>query len=255
MSWPAGDDQRPAPGPVVVSAHLDDAALSAALQLMRPGARVVTVCTAEPAAGTAPADWDRITGAADPAARVRDRLMEDSRALAILGVHDPDRLGFPDGQHLAAASDRPTRGELVGKLRPHLSGVAEVWVPAGIGCHADHLATRDAALAAADPDALVHLYADVPYSVRYGWPPSVTGTQARSPYLDVEAWLTDELSATALDPATLRRTVHRLDPDEQRRKVAAMACYVSQIPALDYGNALAEGHPAVVGFEVSWTRS
>ncbi len=50
------------------------------------------------------------------------------------------------------------------------------------------------------------------------------------------------------------RTVHRLDPEQQRRKVAAMACYATQIPALDLGGALASGHPDVVGFEVSWSR-
>jgi hypothetical protein len=73
------------------------------------------------------------------------------------------------------------------------------------------------------------------------------------PYLDVEAWLAEELSAAGLDGSRLIRSVHQLDGDAQRRKVAAMACYATQIPSLDYGNALAGGDPAVVGFEVSWT--
>jgi hypothetical protein len=51
---------------VIVSPHLDDAVLSAASQLLRPGARVVTVCAGEPPAGTPLAYWDRLTGADDP---------------------------------------------------------------------------------------------------------------------------------------------------------------------------------------------
>ena len=109
-------------------------------------------------------------------------------------------------------------------------------------------------LDAVDAGTVVHHYADVPYSLRYGWPPSVTGRTAASPYLDVEFWLAEELGATGLNPATMTRTVHRLDPEQQRRKVAAMACYATQIPALDFGGALATGDPAVIGFEVSWSR-
>jgi LmbE family N-acetylglucosaminyl deacetylase len=238
---------------VVVSPHLDDAVLSASLQLLRPGARLVTVCTAEPPAAAPLGEWDRLTGAANAAERVRERYVEDDAALVVLGHHDSARLGFPDGQHVADA-DRPTRAALAAALAPHLAGVTEVWAPVGIGCHPDHLATRDAVVEAAEPGAVVHHYADVPYSLRYGWPPSVTGRPAR-PYLDVEEWLAEELAATGLCAANLTRTVHRLSPEDQRRKSAAMACYATQIPALDYHDALADGDPAVVAFEVSWSRS
>jgi LmbE family N-acetylglucosaminyl deacetylase len=245
---------------VVVSPHLDDAVLSAASQLVRPGARVVTVCAGEPPAGTPPAVWDRLTGADDPARRVRERHLEDAAAMAVLGVVSTERLDFPDGQHVSSRTAAVTQQELIAGLRPHLADAAEVWVPAGIGCHPDHLAVRDAAMSAVGPGTAIHHYADVPYSVRYGWPSSVTGLDPVSPYLDVETWLAEELAATGLvdvDPtvAQLTRTVHRLDPDAQRRKVAAMACYVTQIPALDYDDALATGDPAVVGFEVSWSAS
>jgi LmbE family N-acetylglucosaminyl deacetylase len=140
-------------------------------------------------------------------------------------------------------------------LRSELAGAVEVWAPAGIGCHPDHLAVRGAVLDAVHPDVKVHHYADVPYSIRYGWPASVTGEPPVSPYLDVEFWLAEELAATGVDVAVMTRSVHRLDADQQRRKVAAMACYATQIPALDTDDALASGDPAYVGFEVSWSRS
>ena len=248
---------RPA-GPVVVSPHLDDAVLSAAVQLMRPGARVITVFAGRPPEGSPVGAWDRLTGAADARQRVEDRWLEDDEAMSVLGVADPVRLDFPDGQHLADASVRPDLDAVTEALRAHLADAREVWVPAGIGGHPDHLASRDAAVAAvvaaAQPDAVVHHYADVPYSVPYGWPPSVDGSTRWSAYLDVEQWLADELADAGLDPASLVRSVHRLDEEAQRRKVKAMAGYRTQIPALDHSGALAEGRPAVVGFEVSWTR-
>jgi LmbE family N-acetylglucosaminyl deacetylase len=239
---------------VVVSTHLDDAVLSAAVQLMRPGVTIVTACSGEPSDAAPLGEWDRLTGAASAASRVRERYAEDDAALATFDVQTIVRLGFPDGQHLPPGGTATHLG-LVRTLREELAGVDEVWAPAGIGCHPDHLAVRDAVLSAVFPDVVVHLYADVPYSLRYGWPPSVTGRPGCSPYLDVELWLAEELRETRLDASALNRTVHPLDPDEQRRKVAAMACYATQIPALDYGDALASGDPAVVGFEVSWSRS
>jgi LmbE family N-acetylglucosaminyl deacetylase len=241
-------------GPVVVSPHLDDAVLSAAVQLMRPGARLVTACTGAPRAGTALGVWDRLTGASDAGQRLRDRLVEDDAALALLGVADTVRLDWPDDQHVPART-RELSAELLDRLSAELAGAAEVWVPAAIGHHPDHVAVRDAALAAAAPGAVIHHYADVPYSVRYGWPPSVTGVEPASPYVDVEFWLAEELADAGLDAADLTRTVHPLDPDQQRRKVAAMSCYATQIPALDVGDMLATGDPAVLGFELSWTRS
>jgi LmbE family N-acetylglucosaminyl deacetylase len=241
-------------GVVVVSPHLDDAVLSAAVQLMRPGARVVTVCAGAPPAGTPLGYWDRLTGANDVEVRLRERLAEDDEALRTLGVVETQRLRFLDGQHLDDWSGRASTEEMAAELRPHLADAAEVWTPAGIGCHPDHLAVRDATLAAVGSAAPIHLYADVPYSIRYGWPASVTSNGAGSPYLDVEVWLAEELASTGLDSELLIRTVHRLDGDVQRRKVAAMACYATQIPSLDYGSVLADGDPAVIGFEVSWTR-
>lgn len=212
---------------VVVSPHLDDAVLSAAVQLTRPGARLVTVCAGLPPAGAQLGEWDRLTGAADAAERVRERWLEDEAAAAVLGVVEVVRLDFDDGQHLDGP--RTDQAEMVAALEPLFADAVEIWLPAGIGGHPDHLATRDAGLAAAlsTPHTLVRHFADVPYSVHAGWPHSVTAEPTRQ--------------------------VHVLDDEAQRRKVKAMACYRTQIPALDYAGALANGDPAVVGFELSWS--
>ncbi len=177
---------------VVVSPHLDDVVLSAAAQLGRPDLTVVTACTGAPSPDAPLGYWDRLTGATSAAARVHERYAEDDAALAVCDVQTIVRLGFPDGQH-RPDGETVSHAGLVRALRSELAGAVEVWAPAGIGCHPDHLAVRDAVLDAIDPGAVVHHYADVPYSLRYGWPPSVTGRPAPSPYLDVEYWLAEEL--------------------------------------------------------------
>lgn len=225
---------------VVVSPHLDDAVLSAAAQLMRPGARVVTVFAGVPPEGTPPAEWDVLTGADDAAQRVRERLVEDDRALAALGVEDTTRLGFPDGQHVADDRDRTPQADLVRALQPHLAGAAEVWLPAAVGSHPDHVAARDGALLAAPAGAVVHHYADLPYSLVAGWPRP-----------GVDAWAVGCASADR----PLVRTVHQLDPGARHRKVAAMACYATQLGALELERAVDDEDPMVVGIEVSWSRS
>jgi LmbE family N-acetylglucosaminyl deacetylase len=239
-------------GIVVVSTHLDDAVLSAAYQLMRPGSRLVTVCTGDPPAGAPPGYWDRLTGATDARVRLKERFAEDDAAVAALGLRGSVRLGFPDDQHVPAAT-RSDHDDLVAALRPQLAGAAEVWAPAAIGRHPDHVAVRDATVQAV-AGAELHYYADVPYSVRYGWPPSVTG-EPPSPYLDVEFWLAEELAAAGLPKTGTVRTVHRLSADQQRRKAAAVACYATQVPALDDVRVLAGPDPAVGAFEISWRRS
>ena len=234
----SSDGGSPAAALVVVSPHLDDAVLSAAVPLMRPGAHVVTVFAGAPPEGTPPADWDQITGATDPVLRVRERFVEDDRALAVLGVAGTTRLAFPDAQHVADPADRTPHDQLVSALAPLLAGADEVWAPSAIGGHPDHIAARDAAVAAAGPTTTVHHYADLPYSLSRHWPRP-----------EVRDWGGD---AVASDEFV--RTVHQLDPDAQRRKVAAMACYETQLTALELDQVLATRDPEVVGVEISWTR-
>lgn len=232
---------------VVVSPHLDDAVLSCCARLTA-GARVVTVFAGLPAEGTPGPVWDRLTGAADAHRRVCDRLAEDDGALRLLGV-GTDRLDLLDGQY----RDGPApHGRVTGLLRPLLADCTEVWLPAGVGGHRDHVAARDAGLAAAPPDVAVLLYADLPYALVYGWPGWVDGAAAR-PLLDPTPWLEAELESVGLDPAALLRAPRTLNDDLRHRKQEAMACYVSQLPALDAQSGGRLGDPAVLAHELAWS--
>jgi LmbE family N-acetylglucosaminyl deacetylase len=146
---------------VVVSAHLDDAVLSAFSVL--EDAVVVTVFTAVPPEGSL-AGWDRRTGATDSSLRARDRLEEDRNALA--GLATPVHLGFADGQYVdAGLLPAPSPDELAAALEDAVGGAAEVYAPAALA-NDDHVFVRDAVLAVR-PDAT--LYADLPYALRVGF--------------------------------------------------------------------------------------
>jgi LmbE family N-acetylglucosaminyl deacetylase len=232
---------------VVVSAHLDDAVLSCGGLLATTPGHVVTVFTGLPREGTPAPMWDRLTGAGDPVARMRDRLAEDDAALAVLGA-TTDRIGLLDEQYRHGPAEWSS---ISGALLPLLADAAEVHVPAALGGHADHLATRDAALAAAGPATTVLLYADLPYALAFGWPSWVDGRE-RDPLLDPSHWLTGELADSGLDPALLTPVPRALSDEAVTRKRAAVSAYASQLPALDTlaGGRLTDDHAA--RFELSW---
>ena len=215
-----------AQGPVVVlSPHFDDAVLSAWSVLRRPDeVCVINVCAAVPPPGHA-TPWDRLTGASDGAERVRERIEEDRAALARAGRR-PVALDFLDDQY----RDEPLEHDaLVDAIVDAAPAASELWGPAGIGAHADHVQVRDAALAIArDGGPPLHLYAELPYAVRYGWPEWVTGRRPRDE-LDRDAWMRTYVP----EGVTVPGEAHRLPGAEVRRKLEALRLYRTQWVALD----------------------
>jgi LmbE family N-acetylglucosaminyl deacetylase len=224
-------------GCVVVSPHLDDAVLSAAGRLLDGDAHVVTVCAGIPAEGAPLSAWDAESGARDAAARARERLREDDQALAVLGATTTrlDELG----QHYRGA---PYDVDGVAKrLVPLLRDATEVWVPAGVGGHGAHEGTSRAALAAVQvtrPRA-VHLYADLPYALGFGWPDRCDGLEA-------------ELRRLGHDPAVLSWSTRRLDDEQQARKQRAVRCYATQLRLLGLSADGRFADPSADGLELSW---
>jgi LmbE family N-acetylglucosaminyl deacetylase len=232
---------------VVVSPHLDDAVLSCGGLLASTPGHVVTVYCAVPPAGLAAPMWDRMTGAIDPVARMHDRLAEDDAALATLGA-TTTRVGLLDEQY---RSEPLPPDAVPAALGPLLAGAAQVHVPAAMGSHPDHVATRDGALAAAPASAEVWLYADLPYALAFGWPSWVDGRDPQ-PMLDPSPWLEDELAGAGLDPAGLTAVVRELSAEAAARKRRAMSSYVSQLPALETLSGGRLTHPHASRFELAW---
>src|SRR5689334_18741285 len=190
---------------VVLSPHLDDALFSAYHFLATNAGTVVITVFAGVPAGAEASDFDRLTGSSDPAARYVQRRAEDAAVADSVGW-EPIHLDFLDAPYVA---NRAADVEIVAAVKSRLPrDVKQLWVPAGIGGHPDHVATADAGRALADELGLeLVVFADYPYAAFFGWPSWVTQTDA-SEYLDVDAYL-----GCWVDPSRVRKAkVITLDP-------------------------------------------
>ena len=228
----------------VLSPHLDDAVLSCWSVLSRGGeVLVVNVLTDAPEPGRQRL-WDELTGAADPAERMRERLAEDRAALALAG-REPVNLGF------RAPADEVGEEEVGAALRERLPEECELHVPAGIGGHPAHLLVRRVGLALAGERRPAWLYADLPYAVRWGWPAWVSGAE-EDPCLRPDAIWAHDMEGASAPGIALEPHVRRLDPDQAASKLAAMRTYRTQFPAVNGGPLGIMERDDVLRQEVSW---
>lgn len=244
--------QRGESGTLLLSPHLDDAVLDCWGELAsEEPVRVVNLFAGVPPAGTAVPMWDRITGASDSAARMRERLAEDASALALAG-REPLNLPLLDAQYLRQGG-RPGPEELDRALATGLAGesFARVLAPAAIGGHPDHVLARRYARVLARAGFAVALYAELPYCVAHGWPGWVDG-RGDDPFRDVDPfWSSFLAGVTELGQLRAAR-VARLDDAAAAAKLAAMRCYRSQLPALTAGARGLLEDPEIHRYEVSW---
>jgi LmbE family N-acetylglucosaminyl deacetylase len=197
---------------------------------------VVNVCTGLPPAG-AVTSWDRICGATDSRSHMEERLEEDRAALALVEC-EPVALGFLDVQYRTEPLER---GALRSAIEEAVAGAEEIWAPAGIGDHPDHLQVRDAAMELGLP---LRLYAELPYAIKFGWPAWVTGEEADPRLVPDGAW--------SLPAGTGEPTVHRISENDVQLKLQALRRYRTQFSALSRGKLGHIAHPSVIRHEVSW---
>jgi LmbE family N-acetylglucosaminyl deacetylase len=217
---------------IFVSPHLDDAALSCGggiARLVRAGVRVtvVTVFTADQPPGIGLSTLARRShsswGVGSQPFEVR--RVEDDDAMRLLGA-ESERLGMLDAIYRRSASGEALYADplaplaledtaqflpgLVAALRGSAAAKpqARVFCPAGMGGHVDHVLTRRAIERVADAEAIVY-YDEYPYSAR----PGVSASGADGP----GAWPSQNLALT---------------DEELETKIAAIACYTSQLRGL-----------------------
>jgi LmbE family N-acetylglucosaminyl deacetylase len=186
----------------------------------RSEATVLTVLAGVPADDSL-AGWDDDCGFESGAQAARARAQEDLRANAVVGarsVHlgytdSPYRQGFPAAQ---VAAD----------IEAVLPSSGDVWIPAGIGSHPDHLATRDvvAKLLAEEPMRL-RFYAECPYSFLPSWSAADTERDAdhrwEAPLRQIEERFGSACGHTV-----------RLDDEAMTLKLAMLDAHGSQARAL-----------------------
>jgi LmbE family N-acetylglucosaminyl deacetylase len=239
---------------VAISAHLDDAALSASASLSRAGATVLTVFAGMPPPEFGVSLWDKVTGAVSSAVRQAERLDEDAEVMKLLAARGC-YLDVREAQFRPAGPE-PSVGELAEQIAGHLSEAGEVWLPAAIGKHRDHIIARDAGLRAARlaGHRSVVLYADFPYVISYGWPTWITG-QAADPYLDAEHWLAHELAAAGLAAPVRTAEVIRLSQAQRELKVKIISAYRTQASALALRPEDLAARPGKLDYELFWQMS
>lgn len=230
---------------VVLSPHLDDAVLGAFAVLAAQGeAVVVNVCDGVPPAGRA-SDWVRLCGGRDDAEQMRLRRREDEAALASLGRRAIG-LGFLE------ADERPPQAgaaEIAAALSDAVPAAGRLLAPVGMGSHPDHLTASAAAVGFA-AQLPVELYADLPYALRAGWPPWVSG-EAPDPHVVPDVSWERALARLAVDRGALEPNVVALDEAARAAKARALELYASQVGALAGGPHRRFGADAL-RYEVRW---
>ena len=206
---------------VVVSPHLDDAALGAAGLLgAHPGSVVVTVCAGAPDVyPDPPTEWDRRGGFAAGDDVLALRRDEDRAGLAVLGA-TPVWLDDVDWQYLDESERRaPTQvADMIEVALGPLDPTA-VFLPMGLA-NPDHDRTFEAGRIVRErrPGWSWFAYEDAGYKHIPG----------------LLAWRISGLFRSGLWPTP---AVVPTDPDPVRKR-AAVECYRSQIGPLDEDNGL-----------------
>jgi LmbE family N-acetylglucosaminyl deacetylase len=212
-------------GIVAISAHLDDAALSASASLAGRDATVLTIFAGTPPAELGLASWDALTGATNSADRQIERLAEDAEVMRILSAQGR-YLDELDSQYRAPGQE-PDLERIAQSIAGYFSGEeTEAWIPAALGGHPDHALARDAALRAAVIAGLpeVVLYADYPYVLTFGLP----------------SW-------PAAQPTEISLT-----PGQRETKTRVVRAYRSQSQALDLSDADLAADPSKLDTEFFW---
>jgi LmbE family N-acetylglucosaminyl deacetylase len=208
---------------LVVSPHLDDGVFSCGeLIAHHPGTVVATVFAGIPVPSARVSGWDAAAGFDSGPGAVASRRAEDGAALALLQAR-PCWLDFNDGQY----AHSPTYAELVAGLHALLAAAQarSVLFPAGLR-HADHVFVQRAMLAVRQSWRHLHwyMYEDALYRCQPGLMQQRLLALARQ-----------QVTATPVAAAA---------EGKLGRKRLAVACYASQLRALDaqaggYADALA----------------
>lgn len=238
----------------IVSPHLDDAILSAWLLLKRAQPVRVISCFAGVPAHGARGKWDARTGPGGSAVGIRRN--EDLAALGLVNA-EAIHLGCIDEQY--RGRDEPPIPTLTGMLREQLADVDEVWIPAALGRHADHLAAREAAMAACTRTARRFLFADLPYAGQPAWSAEITGAPR-----DIAVQVLFRALRRPTPASACRDTlgevavsagdacVERLTPAQSAQKWEAVSRYDSQLAALKLGRSHPLRRRRVLAYEVHW---
>jgi LmbE family N-acetylglucosaminyl deacetylase len=202
-------------------------------------ATVVTLFAGLPDAGVELSPWDKDCGGMDPAQHTLRRRMEDEAALTKCGAR------FIHCDFLALRyRARDKRGALVDRLEELAGDADEMWLPAGIGGHPDHILAAEAGLSASVRCRRV-LYADLPYATRR----EAKADRPVRETLRKKMWTALWGFPHALGPPPMS---YRLTGPEQDAKRRCLQEYDSQLAKLRHAFPEWWENPAVFEWEWWW---
>lgn len=232
---------------LILSPHLDDAALSLGGLLSKEGATsVVATFFAGTPQSLEPSRWDRKCGFTDSAHAMNERLQENARSLGLLGVLDGHIRNYEHLDLEYRSNPSNSQGEeqdLTDSLIQEISTLVQefsslplkVFIPS-FEVHRDHALIKRAALEGMRTDApskQFFMYQDIPYAFklleedrsRFFW----NYYSRKSPHTWRYSVLKNKLGGTtdAVSPFFIPLTNADL-----QKKIAAIAAYTSQVPHL-----------------------
>jgi hypothetical protein len=207
---------------------------------------VVNLFAAIPRSGT-PGLREAIDGVRDSAERARARMAEDALALARAG-REALNLPLLDAEYRRQARSVLDLEDVDRAVSSVVQSASRVYVPAGIGSHADHLLARRYGRILLRAGMPVTLYAELPYCIFYGWPPWVDGREPAA-NRNVDVYWQSFLKGVPEMPSLHSAEVRRLDAPTASAKREAVRCYET---SLNYGIRHMLDDPEFHGFEVRW---
>lgn len=225
---------------VVLSPHLDDAALSLGTTIAhasRTGSKVhvVTVRAGNPESGAAAGEWDRMCGFATAGEAARERRREDERACEILGAV-PEWLPFVDADYPESEKDDTIWSEIAARL----TSADLVFVPGFPLEHPNHAWLTQLVLERAPTDTKLALYVEQPYMnlrvMERGYTPRTLGRTLHIALRTPAGRRLQRPDASGLIPESVARRVEWVASPasrrERRAKDEAIRAYASQLDAL-----------------------
>ena len=174
-----------------------------------------------------------------------ERCAEDRAALEPTGAQVL-HLSFLDAPYRTGADPRAALTQVLDEL---VQGFEEVWIPAAIGGHRDHVLLAEVALRVSG-DRRRRLYADQPYAaLSRGWSALVdAGRRGRHD----DTSLRTQLDASPFLPSSTVPVVSELSAEQQAEKRRALHAYQSQLPPLIAAFGRWFDDPTTARFEVAW---
>lgn len=210
---------------LLISPHLDDAALSCSTRLHEGMIDLVMTCFS--GIPTAPSveinAWDKITCVESAKERFTARRCHDKNAWLSISQRYL-QLDFCEHERSSECEQ-----QLANEILDILPSFNSILLPAAVGGHKDHRLVRDLVLSIVPNEVEVLLYGELPYAAFFGWP------DERQKYLDIIEYWKSEIDYLPGGFCITGFEIKKLTVIEKKKKIKLMKHYKSEFDAVTGG--------------------